>query len=211
MLSVNGKQAIVRVPGLKIAHASNVTAFCCATIDKPASALVDNMLFKWTNHDEKPLVKQQDVVTFNLPRKEMKLVLEAKHEASQIAEWRKFDSFFGFFLLLNGASIGVQVELNQRMPGQIAASTWRRLENAFLLIFTIELMLRFWIMGRGLCKQFDWWVVFDSVVVFLGYFMLILESIPFPVSVMRLLRLLKLAKMVRLVRAFKALGILVEA
>eukprot|EP00931_Biecheleriopsis_adriatica_P055066 TRINITY_DN32480_c0_g1_i1.p1 TRINITY_DN32480_c0_g1~~TRINITY_DN32480_c0_g1_i1.p1 ORF type:complete len:544 (+),score=108.35 TRINITY_DN32480_c0_g1_i1:59-1690(+) len=135
-----------------------------------------------------------------------------------------FDAAIGVIIFLNSISIGLEstAELNNW-----DLTVFRVLEHVFLLIYTLELSLRFYVQGCS-CLQ-SGWVRFDLALVGMGILtswvvdpiveILLLTSsnsianpkeIFAPLMVLRVLRLFRLVRAVRLLVQFKTLWMLVR-
>merc|ERR1719171_2858951 len=76
--------------------------------------------------------------------------VQAVEHAAHIEEkvWAKFDMFFGFFVILNGALMGAQAEAGQSdkkitdPEADGSTWTWYIIECAFFFIFFYELCMR---------------------------------------------------------------------
>lgn len=187
---------------------NELMTFLCGPKSHAADATVNSVEYRWRPDVKKTLDEDDHKINLDLPNTERDLLDKLIADEKEDSKWRKFDSFFGFALVVNSIWIGVGT-------AYIVPSTTNALvENTFLSIFLAELLLRSAFMGKSMHLLFmDPWCIFDAFIIGLTFFDLWIAGtvdLPFPVGVLRLLRLLKLIKMVRLVRAFKSLSILVE-
>lgn len=142
--------------------------------------------------------------------------LNAEEEELAIARrWALFDCFFTFIVVLNAIYIGIEVD------GYIVRNSplANNLENAFLICFIIEYLIRFCAHpGRTLTSLWCWLDVFIIVTGLLDYIQLILGmdnaggGTDYGVlKLFRALRLLRLLRLVKLVHFFRELLLLVSA
>merc|ERR1719313_665722 len=94
----------------------------------------------------------------SLTEQEGQVLSAEKAIADHARKWALFDVFFGFFLVMNALAIGIQSDEGITLDQQ----TWRQLENVCLLIFSVELILRFFFAGPRLTMT-DPWTYFDAV------------------------------------------------
>merc|ERR1719247_2530195 len=125
-----------------------------------------------------------------------KVVLERIHKISSEHVWARFDSFFGLFVVANGACIGLETT---KSANNISDAAFDMLEIGFLLVFSSELLLRamlFYqveylfiytqlfgvfpqpedvkpgricmILPAFLNPRRDWWVLFDLAIVLIA-------------------------------------------
>eukprot|EP00928_Gymnodinium_smaydae_P013271 TRINITY_DN14858_c1_g2_i1.p1 TRINITY_DN14858_c1_g2~~TRINITY_DN14858_c1_g2_i1.p1 ORF type:complete len:558 (+),score=127.05 TRINITY_DN14858_c1_g2_i1:42-1715(+) len=133
-----------------------------------------------------------------------------------LASW-VFDAVMGIVIAANSITIGVQAHVsNLELPSPLIVDV---LENAFLGVYTAEVLLRFY--AYGFVALQGNWVRFDSIIVACGLFELCLlpfqsnekedeDGILGPIMVIRMLRLIRLARLVRLCVHFKTLWFLVS-
>eukprot|EP00927_Polykrikos_kofoidii_P057554 TRINITY_DN5169_c0_g4_i1.p1 TRINITY_DN5169_c0_g4~~TRINITY_DN5169_c0_g4_i1.p1 ORF type:complete len:1455 (+),score=194.87 TRINITY_DN5169_c0_g4_i1:114-4478(+) len=82
-----------------------------------------------------------------LPPAEKNLLAQAREEIQRNKEWAVFDSFFGLFVIANCLVIGVELEVvgYQETPEQERFGViFSVVDNAFTVLFCIELFLRLW-------------------------------------------------------------------
>lgn len=151
---------------------------------------------------------------------------EEKEEAAHMDHWQEyktfvvmvlaskpFDAVIGLVILVNAMSIGVeqQLALEERSTMGI-----RIMENCFLVIYIVELLMRF--VGHSWSILHDRWVRLDITIVLLGILnSWILEPIMneapnemSPLMLLRALRLLRLVKTARLLAKIYEFQILVR-
>lgn len=142
---------------------------------------------------------------------------------SMVLESRWFEPAMGILILFNAANIGWTIDLE--LQGADTALP-RFIENCFLFLFTLEIILRLIVRGftslRDLMNLLDFVLVFVTLLVMVANWLLELVSsdgTAFQSSangflgvilVLRMLRILRLARAVRLVRSFKSLWRLVQ-
>jgi voltage-gated sodium channel len=119
---------------------------------------------------------------------------------------------FGFVITLNAIYLGFETDWNRpESKGQFSKRFWLICESGFLVIFTMELALRFRADGVALFK--DPWGVFDFTVVFFGISDTWVLSLALPqdefgsdfqsLSLLRLGRLIRFARVLRIVRLLR--------
>lgn len=123
-----------------------------------------------------------------------------------------FDFTICMCILLNAVNIGASAEHQVQNP-ESDSTTFQVIETIFGVIFTIELFLKIFAMGRDFLIEPDWkWNVFDSTLVFFQLTDMVLEevlkdhqgnSMQQNVNLMRLLRVLRLLRILRLVRVVR--------
>lgn len=134
------------------------------------------------------------------------------------------DTFFGVVIMLNAAFIGFELEL---APDGFSWAFWT-VETIFLLIFLVELILRFVAECPKPWQFFfigyepQWWGIFDFLVTILGctdawIITPVLssggdgnDSPMSSITVLRVFRLLRLARLIRVLRMFNELVVLVQ-
>lgn len=140
----------------------------------------------------------------------------------QIMSSNTFQTAIAGVIVANAIVIGLETDCPENMQ------EWQFLENAFLVIFTIELLLRMWVFGSTFwtSKTEFGWNMFDLVVVFFGLLDAYLSKPPPEVkdsgdegnhhhhhhrgkfSILRVFRLLRILRIFRLFRMLKQLYIL---
>lgn len=96
----------------------------------------------------------------NLRLSDVLLLESEEKKVEQATKWAKFDLFFGSFVVINGLMIGVQADEGI----DFTELRWRQIENAFLVVFIVELVLRTFFMGiRTMLK--DVWTYFDLAII----------------------------------------------
>jgi voltage-gated sodium channel len=127
----------------------------------------------------------------------------------------KFDILLGIVIAANSVCIGLSQSFRE---DGVEPPIFKLLEQTFLIIYIIELGLRFYCFGSSCLK--DNWVKFDAFLVVVGGVTIwIIE--PFlnqfghqdelgKIGLLRTIRLLRLARMVRLLGSFKELWMLVQ-
>jgi voltage-gated sodium channel len=131
----------------------------------------------------------------------------------------KFDTAIGVIIIVNSVVIGL--ESSNRLEGQVEhMGFYKILEYLFLVIYSVELALRFYAYGLR-CLRNEW-VMFDFFLVMSGLIGTVLTSVLDEFSqgkgegflnvvlLLRLFRLARLARMVRLLAQFKVLWMLVR-
>jgi len=125
---------------------------------------------------------------------------------------------FGSCILINAFVIGI--ETDKRNPYLESQLGWDIVEWMFLVVFTIEMLMRFYHWGkRYFC---DGWNIFDFVLVSSGYFSVVIANIESQnedgeqtsyagiFTTLRTVRLLRLFRVLRLFRFFRELWILAQ-
>ena len=112
---------------------------------------------------------------------------------------RPFDIFITFVILINSALIGVQTTFND--------PTIEAIQKVILIIFTVEVVLRF--IAAGSLKEFftSGWNVFDLVLVIIGW---IPPSISSNGSTIMALRVLRVFRVLRLLRTAKEIKLIIS-
>lgn len=147
----------------------------------------------------------------------------------KLVSWPGFDSFIGMIILANGLTIGVDTQVQARIPlgrdencvcvhpGTVCrlADPWVAIvDYAFFGIYILELVLRFCAFGPRVVKSN--WVKFDMFLVASATADIILKATAVDaeflkqVMLVRLLRLARLARLVRLIVQFQTLWKLVN-
>lgn len=147
----------------------------------------------------------------------------------KLVTWPGFDSFVGMIILANGLTIGVDTQVQARIPlgcdencvcvhpGTVCrlADPWVAIvDYAFFGIYILELVLRFCAFGPRVVKSN--WVKFDMFLVASATADLILKVTAVDaeflkqIMLVRLLRLARLARLVRLIVQFQTLWKLVN-
>lgn len=140
----------------------------------------------------------------------------------KLAGSKKFEMLTLMFILVNAGFIGYDADYSAKnakpdnlydkdMPAQFII-----MENVFAIYFTFEVVVRFIAFKKKIDAIFDWWFVFDSLLVF----MMVLETWVIALaggggalsqlSILRLLRLLRITRMAKLMRFFPELQIIVK-
>lgn len=160
---------------------------------------------------------------------------EEQERESRLHKYRKGLAFFlgGFFridinhpvsqafiatiILINAVFIGVETDYRTRNvePWSEEWTPWFIVETLFLVIFIIELGLRFRLLG---CRKagYDYWNLFDLFLVVLGAIdswilqFTIKDTGGSLVRLVRLVRLLRVLRIIRLFRFFKELTLLAQ-
>lgn len=158
---------------------------------------------------------------FEQPTKSSTLLARMQWYVLMVLIDTKFDALIGIVILVNSVTVGMQASFDlQGLNTDIFENV---LEHVFLIIYTVELGMRFFTMGYK-CLN-NGWVVFDFVLVCMG----ILTTwilVPIlsaasngeiqdidglaPLMVLRVLRILRLARSLRLVVQFQTLWMLVR-
>ncbi|CAJ1387670.1 unnamed protein product [Effrenium voratum] len=147
-----------------------------------------------------------------------------------VVSWPGFDTFIGLIILLNGLTIGVDTQVQAKIPlgcddtcrcdtpntkCQLADPWVATADNVFYGIYIAELILRF--LAYGVRAWYSHWVKFDFFLVLSATVDLILKATPAvdaeflkQVMLVRLLRLARLARLVRLIVQFQTLWKLVS-
>lgn len=144
--------------------------------------------------------------------------LKSRLLAATVLESEAFDFVMIVIILANAITIGV--EQNIRVEGgNTSNGPLNVLEHIFLVIYTLEIFLRFFVNGP-LKSLRDHWVKFDTVLVILGW--LVLWILPVAMSpadetgewssflTLRTLRLLRLARTARIITRMHELWMLVQ-
>jgi len=128
-----------------------------------------------------------------------------------------FDFGIGLIITFNSVTIGVEQHLrmfDENPEDNIFVYVIGILEMSFLIIYTFELLSRFFAQGQVALS--DNWVRFDTLLVVSGWFTTLLDAFETGmegadlVLVLRTARLARLARTVRLLVRFKALWMLVR-
>ncbi|CAJ1419232.1 unnamed protein product, partial [Effrenium voratum] len=136
--------------------------------------------------------------------------------AAMVLESEAFDFIMVMIILANAVTIGVEQSVRVNGGDKGPENTLAIMENIFLVIYTFEIALRFFVLGiRAVC---DHWVKFDLVLVVLGW--LVVWILPLASVAMgdesssfltlRTLRLLRLARTARLLTRMQELWMLVQ-
>lgn len=136
----------------------------------------------------------------------------------------KFDLFFALIIVMNagfmiarmevrGRFIEDQVDLEQTHAFSALdtltihdSDFFDHADMAFFALFVVEILLRFLV--QRLHLFLDVWALVDLLLCALAVFEMIMQSLPFQPTLLRLMRLLKLAKMIRMIRAMRAFRML---
>jgi len=146
---------------------------------------------------------------------------DQKHEgkcykvAKMVLMHKWFDNAMGLIILANSVSIGIDQHLRIQGETSLIADS---AETVFLVIYVLELALRFYVMRCS--ALLDGWVRFDTLCVVVGVVMewvigpllktLTLQNIA-PVQILRTARLARLLKTVRVVKKFRQLWMLIRS
>lgn len=141
---------------------------------------------------------------------ELEVLLQEELLQRSVRRWMWFDCFFGFVIIMNGVVLGIQT---QGIVDETSAAA-KTLELSFLLLFTIEFVVRWRYKPtgfRGLMK--DTWTRFDFIiicvtfldVVVLGLFDTRPGGLPRGANLLTTLKIVRLFRLVRLVRLLKLL------
>jgi len=140
-----------------------------------------------------------------------------------------FETIFALLILANtlmmaveaqykGIDIGWKVgypgsssRASETWPG--AADFFQVAELIFGTLFTIELVLKFIVLGKHFCS--DKWNFIDTIIVF-GWFLTMMKFFPMPIDPMllrlaRLMRLLRLLRLIRKIKLFDSLYLMTTA
>jgi len=130
---------------------------------------------------------------------------------SFLSHWA-FDASMGFVILCNALTIGIATSKSvNNMPPPTYV---RVLEDCFLALFIVELVLRFTAYGLRVIRSH--WVKFDCFLVLIGILSLIAESslsgtdLAGKLVFIRFFRLIRLARALRLLVHFQTLWLLVQ-
>jgi len=132
-----------------------------------------------------------------------------------------FDYMMGSLLLLNAFILGVSVDYVARNGLVEAPPRYRKAENAFMVVFTVELMMRVIAFGVKFFTVEGWrWNVFDLFIITFGWVALLVEGYAEGnfvlananfVRLIKLGRITRLARMVRLIPELKSMVYLISA
>lgn len=127
-----------------------------------------------------------------------------------------FDQAIGLVIFANAVTIGLESSARVERWSDSITVPLTMLEHAFLCVYTIEVLLRFFVFSWQ-CLV-DTWVKFDCFLVFIGVLSnWVLPSISFdaaslgPFMVLRLMRLLRLARTFKLIVTVRNLWLLVRS
>eukprot|EP00931_Biecheleriopsis_adriatica_P065594 TRINITY_DN4009_c0_g2_i1.p1 TRINITY_DN4009_c0_g2~~TRINITY_DN4009_c0_g2_i1.p1 ORF type:complete len:563 (-),score=80.97 TRINITY_DN4009_c0_g2_i1:152-1840(-) len=144
------------------------------------------------------------------------LSVQLQAEVRKIVSNARFDLFIGFFIAWNAITIGVEQSLD--IAGEETAY-FIYIESLYLVIYIVELILRFYAFGWYACLT-DHWIQFDIALVALGVLgTWLVEPLTGsadgmaalgPIMMLRTARLLRLAKIARLFKRIKEFWILVR-
>lgn len=126
----------------------------------------------------------------------------------------QFDLVIAILVFINALAIGIQTDWVTRNTSEDLPRSFRILEVAFCVIFTVELILRILVYRIHLFYMPGWeWNVFDLIIVGLQLSEELLTALvggtggEMPsFSAMRVLRILRLIRIVRLVRIMRLIG-----
>lgn len=153
--------------------------------------------------DSKPAAVDPDLNDWNKKR----------HEALELLAGVQFDMFIGGVILLNAVTIGIEQTLSINNQSTLGV---RIVESIFLVIYIVELGLRFFALGC-VCLR-DKWVKLDVMLVSLGVlnswiFEPAMSEAPHEMSMIMLLRtcrLMRLAKTARLLARIRDFWMLIR-
>jgi hypothetical protein len=154
------------------------------------------------------------------------MAIEPTVDIEKIPRWRRtalnmisswiFDAVIGVVIVANAVTIGVETE--HVVGGHEVPPIVRFLEQLFLVVYIVELGLRFY--GIGLRVLNSHWVKFDLFLVICGVVDSIVmtifmageddSSVLDKIMLVRMLRLMRLVRAARLVVQFRALWLLVQ-
>jgi len=119
--------------------------------------------------------------------------------------------FFGGIIIINAIFIGFETDYNRPEDDDgFVLTSWFFMESTFLVIFTMELLLRFH--ADGLSLLCDFWGIFDLLIVLLGVVDTWLLPACFAgsslsevgrLSMFRLLRLVRIVRVLRILRLLR--------
>lgn len=137
----------------------------------------------------------------------------------RVAKHKAFEYTTTAVVMLNALEIGYSSDYSARFPMEENLYDGPVLlvvaENAFLSVFTLDLLIRFLAYRRKIRCLADWWFVFDFVLVAL----MALQTwfLPFigggslgQVSILRIFRIARIARMARVMRAFPQFVVIVH-
>lgn len=119
-----------------------------------------------------------------------------------------FEMISCVFIVLNVFFLGAQLEFELLNPGRELALGYRVLNTVFVVIFTLELLLRIYAEKIDFCKPRNLnfgWNMFDSLLVLLSIMEEILSNTSSGVNLgaMRVFRTLRIVRSFRIIRMFK--------
>jgi len=138
----------------------------------------------------------------------------------KIAKHRLFENFSILVIALNSIWIGIDADLNNAASLFESELHFSLIENAFMIYFVLEILVRFLsFQHKRDCLRYAWFV-FDSVLVFvtllegyaLGFIVQQMNSVNLDIiRTARLAKLVRLARLARLLRSVPELVIVVKA
>ncbi|CAE7235015.1 unnamed protein product [Symbiodinium natans] len=144
--------------------------------------------------------------------------LQSRLLAANVLESEAFDFVMIIIILANAVTIGVEQWIRVE-GGNTKDGPLNILEHIFLVIYTLEIFLRFFVNGPLKAIR-DHWVKFDTVLVILGWLVLWILPAAIPMSeetgeysgflTLRTLRLLRLARTARIITRMHELWMLVQ-
>ena len=139
---------------------------------------------------------------------------KARDRAAALLHDARFEMAIGVIIVANCVSVGLEASYGAQ---GIDRPELQLLETVFLVMFTVELALRFLVHGKSCLGS--GWVCFDGFLVFVTWLNAIIElfakedspsQVASALIVLRILRLAKLARVVRLVAHARPLWLLVS-
>eukprot|EP00928_Gymnodinium_smaydae_P013879 TRINITY_DN15033_c0_g1_i1.p1 TRINITY_DN15033_c0_g1~~TRINITY_DN15033_c0_g1_i1.p1 ORF type:complete len:589 (-),score=116.29 TRINITY_DN15033_c0_g1_i1:91-1857(-) len=165
---------------------------------------------KWEEQTRLPRMRMSYVNLGNV-----ELVSSKRKLALSIVANPAFDAAIGIMIVGNAITIGVETQ--SAVSGVVTPLWVVVLENLFLFVYVIELLMRFFAVGVRNALKANW-VKFDTFLVVVGVFDLFVRSLMGgeslealeKVMLVRMLRLARLARTVRLLVQFRTLWLLVQ-
>jgi len=113
-------------------------------------------------------------------------------------------------ILVNTAFVWIVTDDQARSLTLVLPPSWKALEYAFLIYYTVEVLLKLWVHRLFFFWNVDWaWNAFDFVIVVLGWSEKIIQRVSsghsLNVTFLRVFRLLRVTKILRIFKAFRFL------
>jgi voltage-gated potassium channel len=147
---------------------------------------------------------------------DFQMLLSNCRDAKLIKKMAIFDIVIGFVLVANAVSIGLYTD--KIIPDTVSWFTLY-VELGFLLIFTLEFAIRYWLSSGWRRFINDRWAILDVIVIISSAFDLLVTKLALVnlgfssqhLALLRVFRLLRLLRLVRLLRVLRDLYLLVVA
>jgi len=122
--------------------------------------------------------------------------------------------FIGFVIIVNAIFIGLETDMNREDGSLYEDDLWFIMENVFVVIFVVEMIIKIWCHREAYFKQM--WNLIDFCLVMMAIIdVWILAALSSKgslksFSVLRVIRMLRLARLIRLLKVFKELWLVVS-